>query len=71
MNGLLSAKEAAALLGISVSHFHKLKVQGAMKKFEMARPLGLLGKRSVYRYSRVLIEAFLAGESPSRIGRRA
>lgn len=51
-------------LGISERTFYRLKKRGQFKVFEVARPIGQR------RYSRVLVDRYLAGESPAVLGGR-
>jgi hypothetical protein len=60
----LNATELMAALGLKKSRFHQLRQQGAFRAFEVKRPIG------IRRYSRALVEAHLAGESVTRLGRR-
>lgn len=61
---LLNATELAARLGLGHSRFHQLRKRGAFKHLETLRPLG------VRKYSRVLVDHYLAGRSTTQLGRR-
>jgi hypothetical protein len=62
---LLNNRELAKRLGLSEPTFYTRKKRGEFKCFEVKRPLG------TFRYSAVLVDAFLAGESVSQYGRRS
>lgn len=64
MPALLNGGELQAVLGVSARTFYRLKKQGRMKMFEVARPLGQR------RYSSVLVRRYLNGESMSQFGSR-
>lgn len=61
---LLNAKELAARLGYGHSRFHQLRKQGVFRHLETLRPVG------TRRYSKVLVDHYLAGRSTAQLGRR-
>lgn len=61
---LLNGTELAQKLGYSETQFLKFKREGKFRMFEVKRPLGQR------RYSRALVEQYLAGESTVAIGGR-
>ena len=61
---LLNASELQQRLCISEAKFRQVKRDGHLRMFEVSRPLGQR------RYSRVLVERYLAGESASVLGGR-
>lgn len=63
-SGLMTAKEVAARLGISISGFHANRAQWRAL-FAVSRPLGMR------RYSRQLVERYCAGQSMTKLGKGA
>lgn len=61
---LLNATELMALVGLKHSRFHELRKTGAFKHLETLRPLGQR------RYSKILVDRYLAGMSTVQLGRR-
>lgn len=62
---LLNAREVMARLGLKRSAFYRVEAAGKLKHLLVTRPLG------ARRYSRVLVDRFLAGESTVQLVRRA
>lgn len=60
---LLTPGDLRVILGLKHSVFHQHQKRGAFKHLEVKRPIGLR------RYSRALVEQFVAGESTVPIGR--
>ena len=64
MKDLLNGTELMDRLGISQSTYDRARRRGQLKMFEVRRPFGQR------KYSRKLLEDYLNGESPTRLGRR-
>lgn len=64
-NTPLNGIELARALGISEASYHVRRKRGEFRHLELTRPVGQR------RYSRSLVEQFLAGQSTVRLGRRA
>lgn len=62
--GLMNGCQLAQRLGISKATYTRRKRLGQFKPFEVKRPLGR------YRYSAMLVDAYLAGHPVSSYGRR-
>ncbi len=61
---LLTATELMARVGLKRSQFHLYRRRGLYRHLEVARPVGQR------KYSRVLVEKFLAGEPVTRLMQR-
>ena len=61
---LLTATELMARLGLKKSAFYRREQAGQFKHLEVTRPIG------ARRYSTVLVDRFLAGESTVQLGGR-
>ena len=68
IRALLNTRELAAKLGYSADHLYRLKRTKPhfLTQFEARLPLGC--ERQARRYSRELVDRFLAGEPLPRIG---
>ncbi len=60
--GLLNATELSQRLGLSRTTFYVWRSLGRLKQFETTRPYGQR------KYSVLLVERYLAGQSTARIG---
>lgn len=62
MSAPLNGKELARALGISETTYHQRRRLGLYRALEVSRPVGQR------RYSRALVERYLAGESIAAFG---
>lgn len=62
--GLLDGVGLAKRLGIHIATYHRHRVKGEFKRFEVRVPVGR------YRYSAHLVDEYLAGKTVSHYGRR-
>lgn len=60
---LLSPRDLIQRFGLSEQSFYSYQRRGAFKHLEVSRPIG------VRRYSKVLVDRYLAGQSTVRFGR--
>ena len=61
---LLGPSDLMRIFGVKRARFYALQKAGKFRHLEVQRPFG------TRRYSRVLVERFVAGESTSQFGRR-